>query len=95
MSASPRGRIPRADGIASSAFPKHEVSIGTGGDIVSETGGVIAENTPWHTAAPSRLVVRSHCVPEGVRPRPGLPGPARPEGLPARAARDPIDGGGV
>ena len=34
--------------IASSAFPKYEVNLGTGGDIVSETRGVVASNRLWH-----------------------------------------------
>jgi len=42
--------------IASSAFPKYDVNLGTGGDMVTETTGVIAHNTIWHTAErPSRL----------------------------------------
>src|SRR5439155_11776924 len=42
--------------IASSAFPKYDVNLGTGGDMVNETIGVIANNTIWHTAdRPSRL----------------------------------------
>jgi putative CocE/NonD family hydrolase len=44
--------------IASSAFPKYEVNLGTGGDMISETGGVIAVNRLWHTPSrPSRLLV--------------------------------------
>src|SRR5689334_4580112 len=34
--------------IASSAFPKYDVNLGTGGDMVSETQGVIATQTLWH-----------------------------------------------
>jgi len=42
--------------VASSAFPKYDVNLGTGGDMVTETDGVIAHNTIWHTAdRPSRL----------------------------------------
>jgi len=44
--------------IASSAFPKHEVNLGTGGDIVTETSGVPATNRLWHDPArPSRLIL--------------------------------------
>ncbi len=44
--------------IASSAFPKYEVNLGTGGDMISETDGVIAVNRLWHTPSrPSRLLV--------------------------------------
>jgi hypothetical protein len=42
--------------IASSAFPKYDVNLGTGGDMVTETDGVVATNRIWHTASrPSRL----------------------------------------
>jgi putative CocE/NonD family hydrolase len=42
--------------VASSAFPKYDVNLGTGGDMVTETDGVVATNTLWHTAdRPSRL----------------------------------------
>ena len=42
--------------VASSAFPKYDVNLGTGGDMVTETIGVVAHNTLWHTAdRPSRL----------------------------------------
>ncbi len=42
--------------VASSAFPKYDVNLGTGGDMVTETTGVIAHNTIWHSAErPSRL----------------------------------------
>ena len=44
--------------IASSAFPKCDVNLGTGGDMISETEGVLATNRLWHTAdRPSRLVL--------------------------------------
>jgi hypothetical protein len=44
--------------VASSAFPKFDVNLGTGGDMVTETDGVRATNRLWHTAArPSRLIV--------------------------------------
>ena len=44
--------------IASAAFPKHEVNLGTGGDVITETGGVIATNTLWHSRErPSRLIL--------------------------------------
>jgi predicted acyl esterase len=44
--------------VASSAFPKFDVNLGTGGDMVTETDGVMARNELWHTAArPSRLVL--------------------------------------
>ena len=46
--------------IASAAFPKHEVNLGTGGDVITETGGVPAANTLWHSRErPSRLIVRT------------------------------------
>jgi len=49
--------------IASSAFPKIDVNLGTGGDMVTETDGVIARNQLWHTAdRPSRLVLRTRTV---------------------------------
>ena len=44
--------------IASSAFPKYDVNLGTGGDMITETAGVAATNRIWHTPArPSRLVL--------------------------------------
>ena len=44
--------------VASSAFPKYDVNLGTGGDMVTETEGVVARNKIWHTPArPSRLLV--------------------------------------
>jgi putative CocE/NonD family hydrolase len=44
--------------IASSAFPKYDVNLGTGGDMITETDGVVARNRLWHTPSrPSRLVV--------------------------------------
>jgi putative CocE/NonD family hydrolase len=49
--------------IASSAFPKIDVNLGTGGDMVTETDGVIAHNQLWHTPArPSRLLLRTAAV---------------------------------
>jgi uncharacterized protein len=47
--------------VASSAFPKVDVNLGTGGDMITETKGVIARNQIWHTAArPSRLLLHTH-----------------------------------
>ena len=44
--------------IASSAFPKYDVNLGTGGDIITETAGVLATNRLWHTPSrPSRLIL--------------------------------------
>jgi uncharacterized protein len=44
--------------IASSAFPKYDVNLGTGGDMITETDGVLARNRLWHTPdRPSRLIV--------------------------------------
>lgn len=44
--------------IASSAFPKYDVNLGTGGDMSTETTGVPATNRLWHTPSrPSRLIV--------------------------------------
>jgi putative CocE/NonD family hydrolase len=44
--------------IASSAFPKYDVNLGTGGDMITETTGVPAINQLWHTPSrPSRLVL--------------------------------------
>jgi len=44
--------------IASSAFPKYDVNLGTGGDMISETEGVTATNRLWHTPGrPSRLLL--------------------------------------
>ena len=44
--------------VASSALPKVDVNLGTGGDMVTETDGVIANNQLWHTASyPARLVL--------------------------------------
>jgi uncharacterized protein len=44
--------------VASSAFPKFDVNLGTGGDMITETEGVQATNRIWHDASrPSRLVV--------------------------------------
>jgi hypothetical protein len=46
--------------IASSAFPKVDVNLGTGGDMITETKGVMAGNQIWHTAArPSRLLLHT------------------------------------
>jgi hypothetical protein len=46
--------------VASSAFPKIDVNLGTGGDMVTETDGVMARNQLWHTAArPSRLLLHT------------------------------------
>ena len=44
--------------IASSAFPKFDVNLGTGGDMITETDGLLATNRLWHTPSrPSRLLV--------------------------------------
>jgi hypothetical protein len=44
--------------IASSAFPKYDVNLGTGGDMITETKGVLAHNQLWHTPdRPSRLIL--------------------------------------
>lgn len=44
--------------VASSAFPKYDVNLGTGGDMFSETEGTQAANRIWHTPdRPSRLIV--------------------------------------
>ena len=44
--------------IASSAFPKYDVNLGTGGDMITETDGVLATNRLWHTPSrPSRLIL--------------------------------------
>ena len=44
--------------IASSAFPKYDVNLGTGGDTITETTGVRATNRLWHMPSrPSRLVI--------------------------------------
>lgn len=43
--------------IASSAFPKYDVNLGTGADMITETRGVLATNQLWHTPSrPSRLI---------------------------------------
>jgi len=47
----PAGHRLRAE-IASSAFPKFDVNLGTGGDMITETDGVIATNRLWHTPSP-------------------------------------------
>lgn len=44
--------------VASSAFPKYDVNLGTGGDMVTETEGVRADNRIWHgRTRPSRLLI--------------------------------------
>jgi predicted acyl esterase len=44
--------------IASSAFPKFDVNLGTGADSITETKGVPAINRFWHTPSrPSRLIL--------------------------------------
>jgi putative CocE/NonD family hydrolase len=44
--------------IASSAFPKYDVNLGTGGDMITEITGVTATNRLWHTPSrPSRLIL--------------------------------------
>ncbi|MGO9780977.1 MAG: CocE/NonD family hydrolase [Streptosporangiaceae bacterium] len=53
----PAGHRVRVE-IASSAFPKFDVNLGTGGDMITETDGVLATNRLWHTpSCPSRLLV--------------------------------------
>ena len=53
--------------IASSAFPKFDVNLGTGGDMGTETEGVIATNRVWHTPdRPSRLLMRTRLVQQGL-----------------------------
>ena len=42
-----------APGPPPAPFPKFDVNLGTGGDMITETEGVIATNRLWHT--PSRL----------------------------------------
>jgi uncharacterized protein len=49
--------------ISASAFPKHDVNLGTGGDMISETDGVVATNTLWHDAArPARLLLSARAA---------------------------------
>jgi uncharacterized protein len=44
--------------VASSALPKFDVNLGTGGDMITETEGVQATNRIWHGASrPSRLII--------------------------------------
>ena len=44
--------------VMSSAFPKYDRNLGTGGDMVTETDGVVATNTLFHDAGrPSRLLL--------------------------------------
>jgi uncharacterized protein len=44
--------------VASSALPKFDVNLGTGGDMITETEGVQATNRIWHDASrPSRLII--------------------------------------
>ena len=53
----PAGHRVRVE-IASSAFPKFDVNLGTGGDMITETDGLLATNRLWHTPSrPSRLLV--------------------------------------
>jgi putative CocE/NonD family hydrolase len=53
----PAGHRLRAE-IASSAFPKFDINLGTGGDRITETTGVTAANRFWHTPSrPSRLIL--------------------------------------
>jgi hypothetical protein len=45
--------------VMSSAFPKYDRNLGTGGDMVTETDGVVADNRIWHSPdRPSRLLLR-------------------------------------
>jgi uncharacterized protein len=49
--------------VASSCFPKVDVNLGTGGDLVTETTGVVAHNQLWHISVlPSRLVLHSRTL---------------------------------
>jgi uncharacterized protein len=49
--------------VTASAFPKHDVNLGTGGDMITEADGVIATNTLWHDASrPTRLVIHTRPV---------------------------------
>ena len=44
--------------VASSALPKFDVNLGTGGDMITETEGVQVTNRIWHDASrPSRLII--------------------------------------
>jgi predicted acyl esterase len=44
--------------VASSAWPKYDVNLGTGGDMFTETEGTAATNRIWHSPGrPSRLIV--------------------------------------
>jgi hypothetical protein len=44
--------------VMSSAFPKYDRNLGTGGDMVTETDGVVANNRIWHDPnRPSRLLL--------------------------------------
>jgi hypothetical protein len=44
--------------IASSAFPKYDVNLGTGEDAATATTGLLAHNRLWHTPSrPSRLIL--------------------------------------
>ena len=44
--------------VASSALPKFDVNLGTGGDMITETEGVQATNRIWHSPGrPSRLII--------------------------------------
>ena len=53
----PAGHRVRVE-IASSAFPKYDVNLGTGADMVTETTGVTATNRFWHTPSrPSRILL--------------------------------------
>ncbi|HVB26938.1 MAG TPA: CocE/NonD family hydrolase [Mycobacteriales bacterium] len=46
--------------VMSSAFPKYDRNLGTGGDMITETEGVVADNRIWHDAErPSRLLLRT------------------------------------
>ncbi|HEV2377957.1 MAG TPA: CocE/NonD family hydrolase [Streptosporangiaceae bacterium] len=44
--------------VASSAFPKYDVNLGTNEDVTTATTGVLAHNRLWHTPSrPSRLIL--------------------------------------
>jgi predicted acyl esterase len=54
----PESRASVTSGAVIEAFPKYDVNLGTGGDMIAETEGVIATNRLWHTPSrPSRLIL--------------------------------------
>ena len=71
--------------IASSAFPKYDVNLGTGGDADHRDRRVIATNRLWHTPSrPSRLIELT-----GEPLLPGTGPPSRPGRGRSPAGRDP------